>query len=286
MAGTNVRGPVDTPIVALSDLNNNDQMVWIGRGTKGGVFTAAHVPDGSYQATFWDYNQDLILNTVNVDVKNGKVTDMGQQALVDWYTDIKGKIFIDGNGNGKYDCAVPGSKDPSQCEQGVPKFAVTFKERDNSLFDAGQNLGTTDDNGDYEIREAYPVTRWGILEAFNTRYKTTGITVKADNEPQATTYMGAAVDVNVLPIIGLSAARRLGRAALRGQRERRHRRHRHLRHDPQRARPGVRGHRGLPARHPGHPVHLYYPVRDANGDLVHERGRFGDGRHGRRPATR
>ncbi len=270
VAGTNVRGPVDTPIVALSDLNNNDQMVWIGRGTKDGVFTAAHVPNGSYQATFWDYNQDLILNTVNVDVKNGKVTDMGQQALVDWYTDIKGKIFIDGNGNGKYDCAVPGSKDPSQCEQGVPKFAVTFKERDNSLFDAGQNLGTTDDNGNYEIREAYPVTRWGILEAFNTRYKTTGITVKADNEPQATTYMGAAVDVNVLPIIGLSGRVDWGVQPYAGSET-----------------GGIAGtvtydttRNELDPKfaftedyQPGIPnmlMHLYYPVRDANGDLEHE----------------
>ncbi len=264
LAGTNVRGPVPDPIVALSDLNNNDQMVWVGRGEADGSFAIPNVPNGSYQITFWDYNQDLIINSVNVDVKDGKISDMGQQGLVDWYTDIKGTIFIDSNGNGKRD---PG-------EQGVPKFAVTFKERDNSLFDAGQNLATSDDSGNYEIREGYPVTRWGILEAFNTRYKTTGITVQADNEPQATTYLGAAVDVNVLPIIGLSGRVDWGVQPYQGaetggiagtvtydttRNEL----------DPKYAftedyQPGI----------PNMRMHLYYPVRDANGEHRPRRGRL------------
>ena len=150
----------------------------------------------------------------------------------------------------------------------MPKFAVTFKERDNSLFDAGQNLATSDDNGNYEIREGYPVTRWGILEAFNTRYKTTGITVQADNEPQATTYLGAAVDVNVLPIIGLSGRVDWGVQPYQGAET-----------------GGIAGtvtydttRNELDPKYaftedyqPGIPnvrMHLYYPVRDANGNTV------------------
>ena len=151
----------------------------------------------------------------------------------------------------------------------MPKFAVTFKERDNSLFDAGQNLGhQRQQRRTTRSARATPSRSGGILEAFNTRYKTTGITVQADNEPQA----------NDVPGCGGRRQRpadhrplgpgRLGRPALPGRRERRHRRHRHLRHDPQRARPEVRLHRGLPARHPGHAMHLYYPLRDANGDVV------------------
>ena len=42
-----------------------------------------------------------------------------------------------------------------------------------------------------------------MLEAFNTRYKTTGITYQGENEPKPTTQLGSLVDVNFLPIIGL-----------------------------------------------------------------------------------
>ena len=45
--------------------------------------------------------------------------------------------------------------------------------------------------------------KWSILEAFNTRYKTTGITYKGENETKATTQLGSLVDLNFLPIIGL-----------------------------------------------------------------------------------
>ena len=42
-----------------------------------------------------------------------------------------------------------------------------------------------------------------MLEAFNTRYKTTGITYRGENETKATTKLGSLVDINFLPIIGL-----------------------------------------------------------------------------------
>jgi hypothetical protein len=194
VAGANVRGPVADPIITLSDLGSNDQMVYVGRGAKDGTFTITGVPDGDYQLTAWDYNQDLILDSFNVTVNQGKQVDVGQKGLVDWYADIKGTVFIDANANGKRD---PG-------EVGVPKFPIAVKQRDNSLLDAGQNAAQTDNNGNYEVREGYPISKWFILEAFSTKYKTTGITVQADNEPTATTYQGGAVDVSIMPIIGLS----------------------------------------------------------------------------------
>lgn len=194
VAGANVRGPVNKPIITLSDLNNNDQIAYVGRGGTDGTFSITGVPDGDYQLTAWDFEQDYILDSFNVSVTNGEAVDIGQKGLVGWYADIKGTVFIDTNGNGKRD---PG-------ETGVPKFAIGVKYRDNSLLDAGQNGVQTDNNGNYEVTEGYPISKWFILEAFNTRYKTTGITVQADNEPSPTTYKGAAVDVSVLPIIGLS----------------------------------------------------------------------------------
>jgi hypothetical protein len=82
-------------------------------------------------------------------------------------------------------------------------FALTVRERDNTLIDQASNTATTNDSGFYDIRETYPLGKWLILEAFNTRYRTTGITYKGENELKATTKLGAAVDLNFLPIIGL-----------------------------------------------------------------------------------
>ena len=193
VAGANVRGPIDRPWVALSDLGNNDQAVYVARGAADGSFDIRNVPAGDYQLTVWDGPQDLILDSFNVTVNAGQVVDVGQKGLVDWFTDIEGTVFIDTNGNGV--------KDPG--ESGVPQFPVALKERDNSVMDQGINTVTTDRNGHYSLRESYPLSRFLVLEAFNTRYESTGITWQADNEPQQTTMLGAAVDVSVLPIIGL-----------------------------------------------------------------------------------
>jgi hypothetical protein len=260
VAGANVSGPIDRPYVALSNLGSGDQVVYMARFGPDGKFDIAHVPDGSYQLTIWDFQQELILWSFNVTVSGGKTVDVGTKMLVGWFTEIRGNIFIDSNANGRRD---PG-------EAAVPRFAVALKERDNSLMDQGSNTVSTDLNGFYQIRQAYPLGKWTVLEAFNTRFKTTGITYQADNEPQATTLLGAAVDVNVLPIIGLGGRVDWGvqpfAAPLNGgiagtvtydttRNEL----------DAARAvteayQPGV----------PGVKVHLYAVVRDDNGDPVHE----------------
>ena len=256
-AGASVKGPIKQPIVTLSDLEGNDQMVQVARWGDSGQFAIPHVPDGSYQLTFWDFEQDTIIDSTQIVVKGGDV-NVGQKGLVGWWTEIRGSVFIDANGNGRRD---PG-------EAGVPQFLLTFKERDNSQWDQGINAATTDKNGDYVIREAYPVTKWSILEAFNTRYHTTGISVQADNENAPTTYLGAAVDLNVLPIIGLGGRVDWGVKAYSGSENggiagtvTYDTTRNEL--DPADAvtepyQPGI----------PGMTVHLFYPLRDANGDLV------------------
>jgi hypothetical protein len=194
VAGSSIAGPVSQPWVALSDLGNNDQMVYLARGAANGSFDITNVPDGDYQLTLWDGPQETILDSFNVTVANGQRLDIGTKPLVGWFTEVTGSVFIDANANGKRD---PG-------EAGVPRFPVALKERDNSVMDQGVNTVTTDNNGNYAIKEAYPLSKWLVLEAFNTRYQTTGITYQADNQPTATTLLGAAVDLNVLPVIGLS----------------------------------------------------------------------------------
>ncbi len=158
-----------------------------------GTFDIKNVPDGTYQLSIWDDDQDYILWSFNVDVSGGQLTDVGNKMIVGWFTHVHGKVFIDSNGNGKQD---PG-------EKGVPQFPLTVRERDNSLMDQATNTASTQSNGSYDIRETYPLGKWLILEAFNTRYQTTGITYKGENETKATTQLGSLVDINFLPIIGL-----------------------------------------------------------------------------------
>ncbi len=192
-AGAKLGGPIKQPWIALSDLGAGDAQVYVGRGNVDGTFDIKNVPNGSYQLSIWDDDQDYILWSFNVTVANGGVVNMGNKMLVGWFTHLYGKVFIDSNGNGKQD---PG-------ERAVPSFTLTVRERDNSLMDQAVNTTITGDNGAYDIRETYPMGKWLVLEAFNTRYKTTGITYKGENETTATTKLGSLVDVNFLPIIGL-----------------------------------------------------------------------------------
>lgn len=192
-AGAKLGGPIKAPWVALSDLGAGDAQVYVGRGNADGTFDIKNVPDGTYQLSLWDDDQDYILWSFNVTVSKGALVDVGTKMLVGWFTHIYGKVFIDSNANGKQD---PG-------ERAVPSFPLTVRERDNSLMDQAVNTTITGDNGAYDIRETYPMGKWLVLEAFNTRYRTTGITYKGENETAATTRLGSLVDVNFLPIIGL-----------------------------------------------------------------------------------
>ncbi len=71
-------------------------------------------------------------------------------------------------------------------------------------MDRGATLVTTDQSRYYVMENAYPLTEWLVLEAYDDRYHTTGVTYQADNQPTPTTVLGAGVDVSVLPIIGLN----------------------------------------------------------------------------------
>ena len=193
LAGTKLGGPIKAPWLALSDLNRGDAQVFVGQGADDGTFDIKNVPNSSYQLTLWDDTQDYILTSFNVEVTGGQPTDLGVKTLVGWFTHLQGTIFVDANGNGV--------KDPG--EAGVPNFTLSVRERDNSTMDQGLNTVVTDANGHYDIREVYPLGKFLVLEAFNTRYQTTGVTYKGDNDPTPTTKLGGLVDLDFLAIIGL-----------------------------------------------------------------------------------
>ncbi len=191
--GAKSDGPINKPWVALSDLSGGDAAIYVGRGAADGSFDIQHVPDGTYQLSMWDDDIDYILWSFNVEVRNGGVSNVGNKALTGWFTHLHGHVFVDDNANGKRD---PG-------EKAVPQFPLSIRERDNSLMDQYTNTAVTDSTGAYDIREVYPLGKWLVEEAFDTRYQTTGISYRGENEKEWTTKLGGLVDLDFLPIIGL-----------------------------------------------------------------------------------
>ncbi len=194
MTGSKTDKPIPNPVVSLSDLNNGDQAVFVGRGNADGSFNIPHVPDGDYSLTWWDEPQNYILNLVNVSVKNGEAVKMGQLPLSGWWTQLDGYVFNDANRNGKKDSG----------ETGIPNYTLTLRKQDNSLMDRGSTTAITDAQGHYSFEGAYPLAAWMVMEAYNDSFFSTGVTYQADNQKTPTTVKGAGVDVSTLNMIGLS----------------------------------------------------------------------------------
>jgi hypothetical protein len=194
------KNPIHRLFISLSDLNNNDQTVFMQEFDCNEAlscppvsFDIPNVPDGDYVLGAWDEPQDYIFLVQNVSVRNGETVDLGSLSLLGWWTTFEGHVFNDLNENGKMD---PG-------EPGIPNFPVVLRTRENSIMDRGATLVTTDASGYYWMENAYPLTQWIVEEAYADGFKTTGITFQADNQPEETTILGQGVDVNVHPVIGL-----------------------------------------------------------------------------------
>ncbi|MEP7135950.1 MAG: SdrD B-like domain-containing protein [Chloroflexota bacterium] len=194
------KNPIHRLFVSLSDLNNGDQTVFVGEfdcvenaGCLPPAFSIPNVPEGDYVLGVWDEPQDYIFLEQNVSIKNGEVVDLGALSMLGWWTTIEGHVFNDLNENGKMDAGEPG----------IPGFPIVMRTRENSIMDRGTVAVTTDASGYYWMESAYPMTQWLVEEAYADGFQTTGITYQADNQPTETTVLGAGVDVNVHPVIGL-----------------------------------------------------------------------------------
>ncbi len=193
VAGAKLVKPLDHSFVTLSSLANGDGLVSRVLTGADGRFNIVGVPAGVYTITYWDQAQNHILDLQQVTVPEGQAVDLGNLQLQDWFTQITGTVFVDTNENGKRD---PG-------EVGVPNLLMAEKTRNNSIQDQGSNTIVTDSNGFYRFDQTYPLTRYLVVEMFDPRFRSTGITYQADNGPEVT-LPGAAVDINALPVIGLS----------------------------------------------------------------------------------
>ena len=193
-AGTKLDGPIDRPWVSVNSLQGGDVATAVVRGNPDGTFTVPRVPAGDYMVTLWDEPLNEIIDSYNVTVRRGQVTNIGDAMLVGWFAEMTGTVFNDLNENGRQD---PG-------EPGIPGFPVVNKTRNNSIEDQGSQISLTDIAGHYNLNQAYPLNQFDVIEAYADGWKTTGVTYQADNQPTPTTMLGAGVDVSYLPIIGLS----------------------------------------------------------------------------------
>jgi hypothetical protein len=186
--------PISDGWVAIADLNNGDLTSMVLPANDDGTFDVKHIPDGTYNVSWWDWDQDYAFDQYQIVIAGGQMVDVGTLPLSGWFTKINGHVFIDTNANGKQD---PG-------EKGVPDFLMQLLNRTNNAWEGGQNVATTNDSGYYEFKEAYPLGQDMILQFYNPRYRTTGVTCQTDNDPQAHTTLTPAVDLTTLNIIGLN----------------------------------------------------------------------------------
>ncbi len=201
--------------VALVDFQNGDRTIWsrsffaddpaIKALYKTGEFKVEGVLPGDYGITVWDWDQNQILYSQNVTVVAGEQSEMDTLRLPRWWTHLQGSVFNDLNGNGKQDFVDTNHdgmwEKGEPGEPGLPHFFLSHRSRENTLFEQGTNSTFTDQNGNYDLPGLYPIGQWTILEAFDTAYKNTGITVQSGNDAKPTTYLGGAVDINVIPWI-------------------------------------------------------------------------------------
>lgn len=195
LMGVKLMRPVTDAWIALNDLQNGDQAVYVGKvDPVNGSFFIPEVPEGNYFMSYWDQKQHFILDWTQFAVHGGQTTDVGIRTLTGWFAEVTGHVFHDYNENGKFD----------EGEPGVPNYAVILKDRDNTEIDRMTIVATTDATGYYAMEKVYPMSSWMVLEAYSDLYQTTGVTYQTSNQPEETTILGPIVDLGILPILGQS----------------------------------------------------------------------------------
>ncbi len=108
-SGGKIDQPVDKPWITLSDLNRGDTAVYVGRGKPNGTFQINNVPNGSYTLTYWDDEQNYILDLLTVTVQNGETVDMGLLPMEGWFTKFGATCSTTSTATARRTPASPGS---------------------------------------------------------------------------------------------------------------------------------------------------------------------------------
>jgi hypothetical protein len=145
-----------------------------------GNFTFNNVPGGNWRLTIGDQWNDQIIDglstaanvgctpngvpngsTNTTTCPGGQTLDLGHLGVQQWQSNLYTKVCVDDNKNGICD---PG-------EIGIPLVYTMIHYRDGH----NANALTTDFNGVAPFNETFPLFNWYVVEADDTRYKTTGI---------------------------------------------------------------------------------------------------------------
>ena len=202
-AGNTISGPMARAEVSLVDLSGcpegtvgcvADSVVWHGRAAADGTFTINHVPDGTYIVSIVDQPENFLVESTETLVSNGEHRDMGVLDMFPWFGQVRGRVCNDTNRNGKCEDTEPG----------IPGMPVDLLSRDNSLQDQGSAESITDANGNYDLKQAYPLGQWVVSQVYDERFYTVGVTYQTNNQPSPTTVManGGFVDVSTFNLVG------------------------------------------------------------------------------------
>jgi uncharacterized repeat protein (TIGR01451 family) len=130
-----------------------------------GSFTISGIPDGSYEIQIWDRWLDQIIQAQAVTLAGDNV-DLKNVPVLSWFTQHDQNMFLDLNGNGRYDGNEPG----------IANLLMTNRYRNGSI----SNQTLTDSFGNGILVELFPLFNWYVSEADTTRFKQTGVNVVVD----------------------------------------------------------------------------------------------------------
>jgi hypothetical protein len=172
--------PVTGAWVALTNLNNVDEMIYAAPTADNGSFTITNVPPGLYQLAAWDERQDVLMSFRSVvvpvatpapvqgqpDTGGPTTLALGRIPVTTWFGTLKGIIFNDLNRNG--------FRDPG--EPPIANQAVNLRFRDGTVYQST----ATNDAGEYEFIEVFPFFKWLVVEVDFATLEATGATVWVD----------------------------------------------------------------------------------------------------------
>ncbi|MCB8944474.1 MAG: pectin esterase [Ardenticatenaceae bacterium] len=203
------------PWIALTDIGNTDQQVYLGRGNEDGSFTINNVPDGTYQMSIWDDPLDYIIGFYTIQIpepaandtdSNPQTVEMGDVGIPRWFGWLSGYVYMDdGLGsdglpnpgvltatNGIRDCVDPNDLDT--CERAIDGIALGTRFRDGTL-----QYGTfTDNDGYYEFPEVFELEKFAVMEVDFGRFGRTGIAVHDPYNPNEVTVINSELGGDLL----------------------------------------------------------------------------------------
>jgi hypothetical protein len=147
--------------VSLGDPDGEDFM--FTKCDANGKFSFSSVPGGNWRLTIGDQWNDQIIDGLSVpaNVSGGQTLTLDNIGVQQWQSNLYTTTFVDDNKNGIKDAG----------EIGIPLIYTMIHYRDGSRA----NALTTDFNGVAPFNETFPLFNWYVVEADDTRYKTTGI---------------------------------------------------------------------------------------------------------------